>query len=153
MQIQHNKFTFLFHEYIKYYYPFNINWKNIFCFAFYFKWKYFVLTTSYQKPFVFSVSVFCSQNLPKSNLRPNIGLTYAISIVKWFFKIFCLKKYFLLFFVVFEVLMFHNNTVKFSEKMNYCNLLKFCFQVTYPTDFCIIYIIFYYGKKWKYLFF
>ena len=46
-------------------------------------------TISYQKPFVFSVSVFCSQICTlKFNLSPKIGLTYAISIVKRFFGIF-----------------------------------------------------------------
>ena len=43
--------------------------------------------------------------------------------------------------------MFHNNTVKISEKMNKRNLLKICLQITYPTDFCIIYTNFYYGKS------
>ena len=44
----------------------------------------FWLTIFYQKPFVFSVSVFCSlMSTLKFNLRPKIGLTYAISIVKW----------------------------------------------------------------------
>ena len=51
----------------------------------------FWLTLSYQKPFVFSVSVFdfqiCTRKL---NLSPEIGLPYAISIVKWFFGIFVL---------------------------------------------------------------
>ena len=43
----------------------------------------FCLTISYQKPFVFSVSMFCSQIFTlKLNLWPKIGLTYAISIVK-----------------------------------------------------------------------
>ena len=49
--------------------------------------------------------------------------------------------------------MFHNSTVKIPEKMNQQNLLKICPQVTYPTDFCIINIHFYYGKKWNYLIF
>ena len=48
--------------------------------------KLFWWTMSYQKPFVFSVSMFCSQMFTlKLNLRPKSGLTYAISIVKWFF--------------------------------------------------------------------
>ena len=45
----------------------------------------FRLTMSYQKPFVFSVSVFCSLIhvfTEKLELRPKVGLTYAISIVK-----------------------------------------------------------------------
>ena len=49
----------------------------------------FWLTISNQKPFVFFVSVFCSQIFTvKLNLRPKISLTYAISIVKWFFGVF-----------------------------------------------------------------
>ena len=49
----------------------------------------FWLTISYQKPFAFPVSVFYSQIFTlKLNLRPKIGLTYAISIVKWLFGIF-----------------------------------------------------------------
>ena len=53
----------------------------------------------------------------KLNLRPEIGLTYAISIVKWFLDI-CLRKYILLlfFFAEFQKLMFHNNIVNISEK-------------------------------------
>ena len=62
----------------------------------FFAWRFilnenilFWLTISNQNPFVFSVSVFCSQICTlKLNLRPNIGPTYAISIVKWFFGIF-----------------------------------------------------------------
>ena len=43
----------------------------------------FRLTISHQNPFVFSVSVFNSQKYTLTlNLRPNVGLTYAISIVK-----------------------------------------------------------------------
>ena len=62
----------------------------------------FLLTISYQKLFVFSVSVVCSQVFTlKLNLQPKIGLTYAISIVKWFLE-FLSKKTFLLFFIEFE---------------------------------------------------
>ena len=118
----------------------------------FFAWRFilnenilFWFPISYHKPFVFSVSVLCSQIFTlKLNLWPKIGLTF------WNF---CLRKYFLLFFAEFKLLMFHNNTVKISEKLNMWNLLKICLQVTYPTDFCIIYIHFYYGKKWKYLIF
>ena len=49
--------------------------------------------------------------------------------------------------------MFHDNIVKISEKFNKQNLFKICLQITYPTDFCIISIHFYFGKKWKYLIF
>ena len=121
----------------------------------FFAWRFilnenilFWLTISYQKPFVFSVSVFCSQIFTlKLNLWPKIGLAYAISIVKWFFWNFCRRKYFLLFFAEFELLMFHNNIVKISENLNKGNLLKIWLQVTYPTDFCMIWLHFYYGKS------
>ena len=55
--------------------------------------SFFWVTISYQKPLVFPVSMFCFQisNL-KLNLRPNIGLTYAISIVKNFDVVECLRK-------------------------------------------------------------
>ena len=43
----------------------------------------FLLTISYQKPFVFSVSVFCSQICTlKLNLWQKIGLTYVHPLVK-----------------------------------------------------------------------
>ena len=68
------------------YCPFDITWKDDFCLAWYILcW----LTISYQKLFVFSVSVLCSQICTlKLNLRPNISLTYGISIIKRFFWIF-----------------------------------------------------------------
>ena len=95
----------------------------------------------------FSVSVFCSQMITlKLNLRPNIGLTYVMSIVKWFFLNFCRRKYFLLFFAEFELLMFHNNTVKVWENKKKAKLLTTYFQVTYPTHFCIIAFTFTMGK-------
>ena len=58
--------------------PFYITRKDVFCLAFFFKWNYFVLIDqSYQKPFVFPVSVFCFQTFTLIfNLRPKIGLTY-----------------------------------------------------------------------------
>ena len=49
--------------------------------------------------------------------------------------------------------MFYNNIVKISEKLNKWNLLKIWPQVIYPIDFCMIWLHFYYGKKWKYLIF
>ena len=127
----------------------------------FFAWRFilnenilFWLTISNQKPFVFSVSVFCSQIFTiKLNLWPKIDLTYAISIVKWFLGVFVLENIFLLFFAEFKLLMFHNSIVKTPEKLNERNLLKICLQVTYPTEFCKIRIHFYYGKNWKYLIF
>ena len=58
----------------------------------------------------------------KLNLQPKIGLTYATSIVKGFFLIFCLRKYFILFYAEFGLLMFHNNIVKNSKKLNKQNV-------------------------------
>ena len=60
---------------------------------------------------------------------------------------FCLRKHFLLFFAEFELVMFYNNIVKISEKLNKWNMLKIWLQITYPTNFCIIWLHFYYGKK------
>ena len=59
----------------------------------------------------------------------------------------CLRKYFLIFFAEFELLMFYNNIVKISEKLNKWDWLKIWFQVTYPIDFCMIWLHFYYVKK------
>ena len=89
----------------------------------------------------------------KLNLQPKFGLTYAISREKIFSGIFDLGNIFLFFFAEFELLMFQNNIMKISEKLNKRNLLKICLQVTFPTDFCIICIHFYYGRKWQYLIF
>ena len=124
----------------------------------FFAWRFilnesvlFWLTISYQKPFVFSVAVFCSQICTlKLNLSPKIGQYLCNFYSKVIFWNFCLSKYFLLFFAEFELLMFHNNIVKILEIFNKWKLLKICLQVTYPTNFCIIFIHFYYGKKWKY---
>ena len=121
----------------------------------FFAWRFilnenilFRLTISYKKPFAFSVSVFCSQIFKvKFNSQPEISLTYAISIVKRSFGVYVLVNIFLLFLAEFELLIFHNNIVKISEKFNKRNLSKICLQVTYPTDFCIFCIHFYYGKK------
>ena len=68
----------------------------------FFAWRFilnenilFWLTISYEKPFGFSLSVFCSQMCTlKLNLLPKVGMTYAISIVKWFFEIFVLVNIF-----------------------------------------------------------
>ena len=62
---------------------FDISWKDVFAWRFILNENIlFWSTISYQKPFVFPVSVFCSQLYAlKLNLRPEVGLTYAISIV------------------------------------------------------------------------
>ena len=45
---------------------------------------------------------------------------------------------FLVFFAEFELLRFHNNIVKMSEKLSKQNFLKICLQVTYLKDYYII---------------
>ena len=138
------------------YCPFDISWKDVFfCWPFYFKWKYFVLVDH-----IFSETIcllcFC---VLFSNIYTKIKVTakswsdlcyFYSKVIFWNF---CPRKYFLLFFVEFELLTFYNNIVKISEKLNKWNLLKIWLQVTYPTDFCMIWLHFYYGKKWKYLIF
>ena len=59
----------------------------------------------------------------------------------FFFFFLLLLLLLLFFFAEFEALMFHNNIVKISEKLNKRNLLKVCPQVTYPTYFYIIWFI------------
>ena len=56
---------------------------------------------------------------------------------------------FLFVFAELALLMFRNDIVKISEKVNKWNLLKTWLQITYPTDFCIIWLHFYYGEKVK----
>ena len=72
------------------YCPFDIIWKDVFAWRFNLNENIlFWLTISYQKPFVFSASVFCSQIfILKLNVWPKIGLTYVISIVKMIFGFF-----------------------------------------------------------------
>ena len=79
--------------------------KAFFFFVFFFARRFIInetilfwLTISYQKPFVFFR--FCvpfSNIYPKINLRQKTGLTYAISIVMWFFWKFWLWNYFFTF--------------------------------------------------------
>ena len=121
----------------------------------FFAWRFtlnenilFCLTISYQKPFVFYVSVFCSQNIyTKIKVTTKSWSDLCNFYSKVIFWNFCLRKYFLLFLAEFELLMFYNNIVKISEKLNKWNLLKIWLQVTYPIDFCMIWLHFYYGKK------
>ena len=70
--------------------------KYVICLAFYFTWNWYVLTDHIVSETIylfFTVSVFCWQICTlKLNLRPKMCLTYAISIVKWFFFKFLSKK-------------------------------------------------------------
>ena len=135
--------------------PFNIPWKANFCLAFYFKWKYFVLVDHILTEAI-CLLCFC---VLFSNIYTKIKvIAKSLSDLcnfysKEIFRNFCLRKHFLLFFAEFELVMFYNNIVKISEKLNKWNMLKIWLQVTYPANFCIIWLHFYYGKKWKYLIF
>ena len=134
------------------YCPFDISWKEVFCLAFYLTWKYFVLVDYILSE---TICLFCFCVL-FSNMYPKIKFiakswselcNFYTKVIFWHF---CLSEYFLLSFAEFELVMFHNNIVKISEKLYKQNLSKICLQVTYPTNFCVIFIQFYYGKKWKY---
>ena len=86
--------------------------------------KLTVLSTSLGKIFFLAICLFFFLYL-KLNLRPKIGLTYALSIINCFFPFnFFSKKLFLLFFAEFKLLIFHNSIVKSSEKLNKRNVLK-----------------------------
>ena len=83
------------------------------------------MTISYQKPFVFSVSVFLFSNInPKIKFTaknwPDLCNVYSKVMVLNF----SLRKYFVLFFAEFKLLMFHNNIVKISEKNEQAELVE-----------------------------
>ena len=126
----------------------------------FFAWRFilnenilFWLTISYQKPFVLCFCVLFSYIYTKIKVMAKNWSDLCNFYSKVIFWDFCLRKYFLFFFAELELLMFYNNIVKISEKLNKWNLLKIWLQVTYPIDFCMIWLHFYYGKKWKYLIF
>ena len=131
--------------------------KTCFCLTFYFKWKYFVLIDHILSETICPLC-FC---VLFSNIYTKIKVTAKSwsDLCNFYSKVIFLeflskKIFFLFFFAEFELLMFYNNILKISEKLNKWNLLKIWLQVTYPIDFCIIWLHFYYhGKKWKYLIF
>ena len=91
----------------------------------------------------------------KLNLWPKISLAYTIYHSKEICWSFCLRKYVLIFFAEFKVLMFHNNIVKILEKNEQAELIE-----NLPTSYLsyrfllnLIFncIHFYFRKKWKYL--
>ena len=131
------------------YCPFDISRKDVFCLAFCFKRRHFVLIDHILSE-TFTDSVFSSRIFTvKLDLRPKNGLTYANSIINWFFEIFVCGNTF--YFSLLTLNYWCATTIlwKFQKKINKRNLLKICLQVTYPTDFCIICIHFYYGEKVK----
>ena len=126
--------------------------KMFFCLAFYLQWKYFVLIDYILSETIclFCFCVLFSNMYPKIKFIAKSWSDLCNFYGKVIFWNFCLSKYFLISFAEFELLMFHNNIVKISEKLNKQNLLQNCFQFIFPTNFCIIFIHFYYGKKGKY---
>ena len=139
------------------YCPFDITRKDVFFLAFYFKWKYlFWMTISYQKPFVFSVCVFCSQICTlKLNLWPKIGMTYAISIVKWFFFFkFFIKKRVFKFLCRIRIIDVSQQYCENYRKIEHVELVGNLLPSNLPYRFLHNHCIhFYYGEKWKYLIF
>ena len=129
--------------------------KTFFCLAFSLKWKYFVLIDHilWETICLFCFCVLFSNMYPKIKFIAKNWSDLCNFYSRMIFLNFCLRKYFLIFFAEFKSLIFHNNIVKISEKLNKQNLLKICSQVTYPTNFCIICMHFYHREKWKYLIF
>ena len=77
------------------YYAFDIPQKRFFTWYFILNRKIdFWMTISYKKPFLISVPVLCFQTTAKLILWPEMGLTYAISIVNLSFGDFLLKNIF-----------------------------------------------------------
>ena len=112
-----------------------------FCLAVYFKWwKYFVLIDRILTKTI-CLRCFCVLFL---NIYPKVKFAAKTLSDLWnfyskviFFFFFYLRKYLLLSFTDFQLLIFHN-IVNISENLNKWNLLKTCLQFRYPTDFCII---------------
>ena len=121
-----------------------------FCLAFCFLNKdiLFWLTISYQKPFFcFWFCLFLSNIYSKVKFMAK-QWSYRCkfySKVIFFFN-FCLRKYF----VSWIIDVSQQYCENFRKNWISGTLLKICLQVTYPTDFCIICIHFYFVKKWKY---
>ena len=111
-------------------------------------------TISYQKPFVF----FCFCVL-FSNIDTKIEVTakswFVLCNSKVIFWSFCLRKYFFFYFSLLNLNYWCFTTIlwKFQKILNKWNFLKIWLQVTNPTDFCMIWLHFFYGKMWKYLIF
>ena len=87
-----------------YFCPFDITRKDVFCMAFYFKLKYFLLIDNILSEticlFYFCV-LFSNIYLKIKFIAKNIGLACAISIVKIIFGYFIKENIFLLFFAGF----------------------------------------------------
>ena len=101
------------------YCPFDISWKDVFRLAFYFKWKAFVLTDHILSETIclFNFCVLFPNIYTKIKFTAKSCPDLCNFYSKVIFWKFCLRKYFLLSFAEFELLMFHKNIVKISEKL------------------------------------
>ena len=135
------------------YCPFDNTQKDI-CLTFYFKWKYFVLTdhTFSETICLFCFCVLSSNRYPKIKFTAKNWSDLCNFYSKVIFGRFVLENIFYFSLLNSNYWCFTTILWKFQKKLNKWNLLKICLQITYPTDFCIIWILFYYGKKWIYFF-
>ena len=121
------------------------------CLAFYFKWNYFVVIDHILSE---TICPFCFCVLfSKSYSKIKFTAKNWSNLCNFYFKVIYKKKLSKKIFFYFSFLNFkywcYATLWKIRKKMNKRNLLKICRQVTYPTDFCIICIHVYYGKKWR----
>ena len=102
----------------------------------------------------FSPNLVCALILWRSGLGWLMGEFCQIftelrahdTIMAWYYSLMFLlpKKIYFTWLCWTWLLMSHNNILKISEKLNHQNLLKICLQVTFPTNFCIICIHFFF---------
>ena len=139
------------------YCPFDITQKAVFCLTFYFILNdniLFWLTISYQ----ISICLFCFCFL-FSNIYSKIKFTikYWSNLWNFYTKVFfgeiLSKKIFFTFLCWIGFIDVSQQFCENVKKIEQADFVEICLQVTYPTDFCIICIHFYYGKKRKYLIF
>ena len=138
------------------YCPFDITRKDVFCLAFYFKWKCFVLIDHILSEtsclFCFCV-LFSHIHLKIKFMAKHWSDLCSFYSKSDFFFNFCLRKYFLLFFTEFELLMFHKNIVKISEKNEQVDLVENWPPSYLPNRFLHNLHPFLLWEKCKYLFF
>ena len=117
-----------------------------FFFAFYFKWNLFFFF--FFLFFCFFVFFFFCFRVLLSNIYPKIKFTAKTwSDLLW---ISIKTEYILLFFVEFELLMFHNNIVKNSENWTSRTCGKSASKLPTLQISALFPFFSYYGKKWKY---
>ena len=85
----------------------------------------------------------------KLKLRPKDGLTYAISIESDLLE-FLSKKINFTFLCWIWIIDVSQQYCENFRKNWTSGMLKIWLEITYPTDFCMIWLHFYYGKMWNY---